>query len=125
MRPLILIVEDQVMVLEMLKTLLLLEYEVLSALTGEGALDVVGLIEPDLVLLDIDLGAGMSGLEVCRRLRKSKGGRHVPILILTGTTEPGLTACMAAGANGYLTKPYSPSHLMDRIGALMGAGDGC
>jgi DNA-binding response OmpR family regulator len=65
---------------------------------------------------------GMSGLEVCRELRKDPATANVPVLILTAGAQPAdITAGFTAGANDFLVKPFSPRELASRIDALLAA----
>jgi two-component system KDP operon response regulator KdpE len=91
---------------------------------GKGALRAAAARGPDLVILDVML-PDMDGFEVCRRLREQSG---VPVLMLTARTgDADKVAGLDAGADDYLTKPFSTSELLARVRALlrrMRAGDG-
>jgi two-component system phosphate regulon response regulator PhoB len=74
---------------------------------------------PDLAVLDI-LMPGMTGLEVCRELRKDPATADVPVIILTARAQQAdITAGLAAGANDYIVKPFSPRDLALRIKTLL------
>src|SRR5690606_1498977 len=112
----ILVVDDEPFVRELVQeTLASLEYEVEVAGDGLTALAAAAARPPALVLLDVRLGGELDGLEVCRRL---VGGRaDAPIVIfLTGlaSTED-VDAAREAGAKSYLTKPFSPLELLERV----------
>jgi two-component system OmpR family response regulator len=113
----ILIVEDDRTLVDVLRYNLVKEgYNVLIAGDGEGALKLTRTEEPDLVLLDIML-PGMSGLEVCRILRKET---NVPILMLTARTdEIDKVVGLEVGADDYVTKPFSLRELMARVRAML------
>jgi two-component system OmpR family response regulator len=113
----ILIVEDDRTLVDVLRYNLIKEgYNVLIAGDGEGALKLTRTEEPDLVLLDIML-PGMSGLEVCRILRKET---NVPILMLTARTdEIDKVVGLEVGADDYVTKPFSLRELMARVRAML------
>jgi len=84
---------------------------------GPEALQQVADFRPDLILLDLMLPR-MSGLEVCRALRADAATRDIPIVMLTGKVqERDVEAGFAAGANDYLTKPFSPRELQVRLQA--------
>lgn len=92
-------------------------YFVLEAATGEAALATVTSERPDLVVLDVNL-PGIDGFEVCRRIRR--GGDSTPVLMLTvrGDELDEVTG-LDAGADDYLTKPFSPRTLLARVRALL------
>ncbi len=96
-------------------------YRVAEAPDGPSAIEAFHSSRPDLVVLDIGLGA-MDGLEVCRRLRTF---RNVPILFLTSRAdEVDQLVGFAAGADDYVTKPFSARLLVARIGSLLRRGAG-
>lgn len=100
-------------------------YEVVSAVSGEEALDLIGRRRPDLVILDIML-PGVSGLELCRNIRERDDGGRVPVILLTARGEENdIVTGFAHGADDYVTKPFSPAVLMARVAAVLrrGAGD--
>ena len=87
---------------------------------GESALQAAMTEEPDLVILDVMM-PGADGLTVCRELKQNPRTRHIPILILTARAgkdarEQGLEA----GADEYITKPFSPQRLVDKVNELLG-----
>jgi len=90
-------------------------YGVASAATGREALARLSAHDIDVVLLDLKL-PDMSGLDICRMLRSRLGGGYLPILMLTGlASEEERVAGFAAGADDYITKPFSPMELLARV----------
>jgi CheY-like chemotaxis protein len=84
------------------------DYSVSVAEDGEGALELARGEQPDLMLLDIGM-PGLDGLEVCRRLKSDPATRSIKIVLLTARVqERDREIGLAAGADGYLTKPFSP-----------------
>ena len=82
---------------------------------GNRALELVHAIEPDLILIDVML-PGKSGFEVCATLKRDPKTGSIPIIILTAKAElSSRMAGMTAGADAYLTKPFSPIQLIDLI----------
>ncbi|MEM9715698.1 MAG: phosphate regulon transcriptional regulator PhoB [Pseudomonadota bacterium] len=118
--PVVLVVEDEPAQMEVLRYNLKTEgYQVVSAMTGEDALMLTGEIGPDLVLLDWML-PNLSGIEVCRRLKRSKATADVPVLMLTarGEEEDRIRG-LDIGADDYVVKPYSVKELMARVRAVL------
>lgn len=120
MKPLILIVEDEAALVTMLRYNLEKEgYNVCEAGDGEEALTVVSERKPDLVVLDWMLPS-LSGIEVCRQLRRKPATRELPIIMLTARGEEGdKIRGLNTGADDYMTKPFSLPELMARIRAML------
>jgi len=86
---------------------------------GEEALLLVDEIRPDIILLDWMI-EGISGIEVCRRLRRKPSTANVPIVMLTARGEEGdRIRGFETGADDYVTKPFSPRELVARVGAVL------
>jgi two-component system phosphate regulon response regulator PhoB len=117
---LILVVEDEAALVTLLRYNLDREgFRVAEARDGEEALLMAREQKPDLVLLDWMLPL-LSGLEVCRQLRRSPETRNVPIIMLTARGEEGdKLRGLDSGADDYVTKPFSPSELIARIRAAL------
>ncbi len=120
MKPLILVVEDETALLTLLRyNLERGGYRVVEAKDGEEALILAAENPPDLVILDWMLPL-MSGLEVCRQMRRRATTRDVPIIILTARGEEAdKVRGLDSGADDYVTKPFSPQELIARIRAVM------
>jgi DNA-binding response OmpR family regulator len=85
---------------------------------GRGALEQAVAARHDVILLDVALGPGPDGIEVCRRLREA--GIDVPVLMLTArTTEVDAVLGLEAGADDYITKPFGLAELRSRIRAVL------
>ena len=116
----ILIVEDDRDIADLLQRYLTRAGHV-TDVRGDGgeALACVRTRVPDLVILDLML-PGVDGLEVCRTLRRAPDTRALPIIMLTARTEESdRIAGLELGADDYVTKPFSPSELVARVGALL------
>ena len=118
--PKILVVEDEPNQVELIEFNLNSEgYEVVVARDGEEALNLAEEENPDLILLDWMLPK-VSGIEVCRQLRRSKMTREIPIVMLTARSEDSdKIRGLDIGADDYITKPYSIKELLARVRAAM------
>jgi DNA-binding response OmpR family regulator len=126
MKGAILVVEDEQAIAELVRAYLKRDgFGVVWASSGEQAMEELSRHPVRLVVLDIGL-PGIDGFEVCRRLRARTG---VPILILSARDEEvDRVAGLEAGADDYVTKPFSPRELVARVKAILrrvdGAGNG-
>ncbi|MEX5276843.1 MULTISPECIES: response regulator transcription factor [unclassified Kocuria] len=113
----VLVVDDEKPLAEMVATYLeRAGYQVTTAHTGLEALQAAHALGPDVIVLDLGL-PGMDGLEVCRQLR-TYSECYVVILTARGQEEDKL-AGLAAGADDYLTKPFSVRELVARVQAVL------
>ncbi|MBR0655564.1 phosphate regulon transcriptional regulator PhoB [Plastoroseomonas arctica] len=119
-RPTILIVEDEAPLLTLMRYNLEKQgFAVEEATDGQEALLRVSEARPDLILLDWMLPA-MSGLEVCRQLRRRPNTRDLPIIMVTARTEDQDTVrALDTGADDYIAKPFAMESLLARIRALL------
>lgn len=117
MTPIIYIVEDDDNIREELKLLLNTSgYEVRTTTDYKNAADDILNVNPDMVLLDVNL-EGISGLTICDRLREKS---DVPIIFVTGNnTSMDELNCIIRGGDDYISKPYQPPILLARIAALL------
>ena len=115
-----LLVEDDAALVELLKWHFSQEdFEVVHTANGEEALILASESPPDIVLLDW-MVAGLSGIEVCRRLRRAPETANVPIIMLTARgEEEDRVRGLETGADDYVTKPFSPRELVARVGAVL------
>ncbi len=125
----ILVVEDDPAIAELIRYNLTREgFEVALAADGDSALHAAATRPPDLVVLDWMI-PGLSGIEVCRRLRRQPRGKALPIIMLTARGEEvDRVEGLESGADDYMVKPFSPGELAARIRAVLrraaGAADG-
>lgn len=119
-KPTILVVEDEAPLMTLLRYNLEKQgFRVEEAADGQEALLRVSEARPDLVLLDWMLPL-LSGIEVCRQLRRMPETRSVPIIMLTARGEEGdKLRGLDSGADDYVTKPFSPSELIARVRAVL------
>lgn len=116
----ILVVEDEPDIRQLLVHQLTREgYSVRTAASGPEAVELAPRLRPALVLLDLML-PGLSGTEVCRRLRADPATAATPIIMLTARTEEiDRVVGFEVGADDYVTKPFSPRELMLRVRAVL------
>lgn len=112
----ILAVDDDRMSLRLLTTALAAEsYHVLSAISGEQALESIATAHPELILLDIVM-PGIDGFEVCRRLKEHEETSHIPIIFLSASTETKeRVEGFKLGAVDFVSKPFQRQELLARV----------
>jgi two-component system alkaline phosphatase synthesis response regulator PhoP len=120
----ILVVDDEIYIVHILDFSLGMEgYEVVTALDGEEALRKVQECKPDLIVLDIMMPK-MDGYETCRTLKAGEGTKHIPVILLSAKgRNVDMQTGYDVGADDYITKPFSPRKLVDRINAMLGQTD--
>ena len=116
----VLIVEDENSLLELLKFNFTKDgFKVDTAIDGETALEKILNKAPDLLVLDWMLPK-LSGIELCRRIRKNKEIKNLPIIMLTARgEEDDRLRGLETGADDYITKPFSVNELMARVKAVL------
>ncbi len=119
-KPHIFIVEDEAAVVTLIEYNLEREgFEVSIARDGREALLAVDENPPDLVVLDWMLPE-VTGIEVCRQFRRRQSTKAIPVIMLTARGEEAdKVRGLGAGADDYITKPFSPAELVARINALL------
>ena len=120
LQPTILIVEDEPPLVELISyNLEKAGFQAKIARDGDEAMLAVEEHKPDLVLLDWMLPY-VSGIEICRRIRRNPDTRDLPIIILTARgEEDDRIRGLDAGADDYVVKPFSPSELVARVKAVL------
>jgi DNA-binding response OmpR family regulator len=121
----VLVVDDEPRIVEfLLDNLRADDFSVLTASSGEEAIDVLGGTRPDLMLLDVVL-PGMSGIDLCRRVRAADGINEpwdpdLPIIMLSAKAEhTDRVRGLSRGADDYVTKPFHYPELLARMAALL------
>ena len=118
----IMIVDDEESLIELVRAILEGEgYEVISAMNGEEALEKLKTVKPDLILLDMMM-PGMSGREVCERIRKNPKTKDLKIAFLTVAkfSEAGKDILKKMNVADYITKPFDNEDLVRRVKKLVG-----
>lgn len=116
----VLLVDDEQVNLDLFEAILAPEgYEIRCAATGEEALAAVEAARPDLILLDLMM-PGISGLEVCRRLKENPETAPIPIIVVTAMGQPATKeASLTSGVDDFVVKPVRPDDLRNRVGAML------
>ena len=119
-RPLVLVVEDEAALATMLRYNLEKQgYRVEEAGDGQEALTLIAETTPDLVLLDWMLPT-LSGIEVCRQIRRRQETRNLPVIMVTARSEDqDAVRALNTGADDYISKPFSMEALLARVRALL------
>jgi len=117
----ILVVDDEIYIVHILDFSLGMEgYEVLTALDGEQALERARAEHPDLIVLDIMMPK-LDGYETCKLLKADPVTKDIPVILLSAKgRNVDQKVGFEVGANDYITKPFSPRKLVERINALLG-----
>lgn len=111
----ILIVDDQEQIRRLVCGILKDEYEVIEAGSGAEALQVTKEQLPDLIIMDI-LMPGMDGLTACSQIKNNPATNQIPVLVLTIIDyELNRRFAESLGADGYITKPFTPEELRTAI----------
>lgn len=114
-RPTVLVVDDNRLNIDLLVEILKNDYQLLVALNGERALEIVQDTLPDIILLDIMM-PNMNGYDVCKRLKSDPRTEKIPVIFITAKTQTEDEALgLALGAVDYITKPVNPAIVLARI----------
>ncbi len=116
-RKVILVVEDQADIRTLIRmTLELGDSEIHEADNGEAGWHMIKALRPDLVLLDVMMPGSLDGYQVCQKVKQEPSLRHTPVILLTARGQRSdFEMGRAAGADAYLTKPFSPLELIDTV----------
>jgi DNA-binding response OmpR family regulator len=118
--PTVLLVEDDPVILRLLEVNFELEgFGVLLARDGAEGIDLAVSEQPDLVISDIMM-PNVSGIELVTVLKADERTASIPIILLSAKAQSAdVKAGMEAGADDYVTKPFEPLDLVDRVNALL------
>jgi len=114
-------VDDEIYIVHILDFSLGMEgYEVLTALDGEQALEKARAEHPDLIVLDIMMPK-LDGYETCKLLKADTNTKDIPVILLSAKgRNVDQKIGFEVGADDYITKPFSPRKLVERINAILG-----
>jgi len=119
----ILVVDDDPVIQKLLAVNFEMEgYRVLTAGDGSDALAQMAAERPDVVVLDVMMPK-IDGIEVVRRMRADATTAAIPVLLLSARAQAkDIAEGLDAGADGYMTKPFEPLDLLDRVASLLARG---
>jgi len=117
----LLVADDLVPIRQMVRiTLSTQGWTIVEAKNGNEALELVRSEKPDLVLLEVDMGPGPNGFDVCRQIKADDATKDIPVVMLTAHESDSDRAIgFAAGATQYLTKPFGPLELINTIRGIL------
>lgn len=111
----VMVVDDDAGTLRNIKSLLSDMYDVVVANSGRKALEIIGMENPDIILLDYEMPL-MKGPETMRHIREKRGFENIPIVFLTGVNDRAqITAALAMKPTGYLLKPVNKEKLLNTV----------
>jgi len=120
MKKKILVVDDEQYILEMIQLRLEEVYDVKIASSGEKAFTIALSFKPDLILMDLVLEHGMSGIQSISKIKSEDETKDIPIVVLTGKTlNEDKEESLRAGASEFISKPILPSRLIERIDEIL------
>lgn len=115
----VLVVDDDPIIVSLLQVNFEIEgYDVLTATGGEAGLALARAGNPDVVVLDVMM-PGIDGLEVARRLRDDPATKSIPVVMLSAKAQAADVQAGLEVADDYITKPFEPLELLERVGALV------
>ncbi len=114
-----LLVEDNVQIREYLKQIFIDEFEVFEADNGTDGLNMVYQLVPDIVISDVMM-QGLSGIELCSRVKEDNTLNHIPVILLTASTSPEIKLKgIEGGADDYISKPFEKEILIARVKGIL------
>jgi DNA-binding response OmpR family regulator len=118
--PTVLVVEDDPVILRLLEVNFEMEgFRVLLAHDGSEGIEMARSESPDVVVTDVMM-PGTSGLDLLRAVKNEAATAHVPVLLLSAKAQAAdVEGGLEAGADDYVTKPFEPVELVDRVNALL------
>jgi CheY-like chemotaxis protein len=117
----ILIVDDSKEIRQLVKTTLEMnDYKVIEAPDGDKAVEIARKIKPDIIIMDLMM-PGMDGFEATRLLSNDPETKDCKIIILTGSDLRNKERVMAAGADDFFAKPFSPLDLIAKVESIIGS----
>ncbi len=117
----LLVVEDDDINLQVIVAFLSREYEIDSATSGLEAIEKANAKKYDAILMDINLGSGITGIEVTKKLRKISDFANTPIIAITAFAMEGdKEEFIAGGCTDYISKPFTRTEILNLIRKILG-----
>jgi len=111
----VLIVDDEPNVRRLSRTILIKKFEVVEAEDGKQAIEIANIQKPDVILMDMMMPQ-MDGLTACYSIRNDPATKSIPVIMVTAIGfELNIKLSQQMGANAYVTKPFAPQDLFDKI----------
>jgi len=116
----ILIVDDEAHIVNILKfNIKKAGYDVITAVNGEEALNIIAAEKPDLIICDVMMPK-VTGFEVCQKVKNDENLKNIPFILLTAKgQEVDKDIGLKFGADHYLTKPFSPKSIVDKVAEIL------
>jgi CheY-like chemotaxis protein len=110
-----LIVDDEPNVRRLSRTILSKNFDVVEAEDGKQAIEIANTQQPDVILMDMMMPK-MDGLTACHAIKKDPATKSIPVIMVTAIGfELNIKLSQQMGATGYVTKPFTPNDLLDKI----------
>ena len=117
----VLIVDDEPNVRRLLRTILSSNFNVVEAEDGKQAIVMANIQKPDVILMDMMMPK-MDGLTACHTIKKDPTTKSIPVIMVRAISfELNIKLSQQMGATGYVTKPFSPQDLLDKIAQVLQA----
>jgi len=114
-----LIVDDNIQIRQYLKQIFSADFEIFEAGNGLDALDLVYQVLPDIIISDVMM-KGLSGIELCSRVKDDPSLSHIPVLLLTASSSPEIKLKgIEGGADDYMSKPFEKEMLVARVTGIL------
>ena len=114
-------VDDNKAILEVLEELLSWEgYEVIKLADGHHIFDVIEVVHPDLILLDVMLDT-LDGREICMEIKNNKSIKHIPVIMISATHDLSTTLDNPGAPDDFVEKPFDLDHLLMKINHQLAA----
>ncbi len=121
MKKKILVVDDLIAIQNLLEATLGNNYTILSTTDGDQAIEIAQTENPDLILLDVKMPQSrLNGIDVCYRLKKDPATTDIKVILLSAQGQQSdIDAGLLAGADDYITKPFSPISLTQKVDMIL------
>ena len=117
----VLIVDDEPNVRRLSRTILSKNFDVVEAEDGKQAIEIANIQQPDVILMDMMMPR-MDGLTACHVIKNDPATKSIPVIMVTAIGfELNIKLSQQMGATGYVTKPFTPKDLLDKIVQVLAA----